>query len=329
MKNASMTLLAFGLLGGALSVLGGQGPSLSPPGSGPSRNNDDAQLTEINELVDSGDLAAARQKLAETIAARGENDQTLYLEARILFREKKHRESLKVLERCIALDHRDPEVYKLVAFNAIRLNRMDIAEQALKSAADLAPGDYLVFFHLGALYYMDSRFPSAQPPLEKSVDLNPNYVPSRLFLALTQEELGQEKAAVDNYLRAIELAERFGIPGEQPYHYLGRLLYRQNKLDESLPYLQKAVKANSRSCEALCLLSRVYSSLGRDSDTVDALKQCLAADANFPEAHYLLSRAYARQGRTDEAAKELSLFQKLKQTEQNRNDPRRNQRAIR
>ena len=53
---------------------------------------------------------------------------------------------------------------------------MDIAEQALKAAAKLAPNDYLVYFHLGALYYTDSLFPQAQPPLKKSLDLNPDFV---------------------------------------------------------------------------------------------------------------------------------------------------------
>jgi tetratricopeptide (TPR) repeat protein len=267
--------------------------------------------------------------LAEEVASRGESYQTLFLEAKILFREQKHRESLKVLERVLALNQHDVEAFKLVASNAILVNRMDIAEQALKTAAQLAPNDYLVFFHLGALYYTDSRFPPAQPMLQESVSLNPDYVPARLFLGLTLEELGQEPAALDCYLRAIEIAERSGFKGEQTYLYPGRLLYRQNKLEESLPYLQKAAKANPQSCETLCLLARIQTTQGRDPDAVMALNQCVQADPGYSEAHYLLSRAYVKQGRTEEASKELALFQELRKLEQNKKDPRKNQRATR
>ena len=58
-----------------------------------------------------------------------------------------------------------------------------------------------------------------------------------------------------------------------------------------------------------------------------ALNQCIQADPKYSEAHYLLSRAYVKQGQTEAAAKELSLFQELRKTEQNRKDPRKNQRA--
>jgi len=163
--------------------------------------------------------------------------------------------------------------------------------------------------------------------LEKSVNLNPEYIPARLFLGLTLEELGQEQSAVDCYLRAIKLIERSGFKGEQPHLYLGRLLYRQSKLDESLPYLQKATKANSQSCEAWCLLARIHSARGRETEAATALDQCTQADPKYSEAHYLLSRVYVKQGRTEDAAKELSQFQELKKLEKNTKDPRKNQRV--
>ncbi|HUU14152.1 MAG TPA: tetratricopeptide repeat protein [Terriglobia bacterium] len=311
----------------ALIALGGEVAFIAARGTTSFSASDDGRLNEINRLIDAGDLTAARQMLADEVASRGDSYQTLFLEAKILFREGKYQESLEALERALSLNQRDAEVYKLVASNAILVNRMDIAEQALKSAAQLAPADSLIYFHLGALYYTDSRFPSALPVLEKSVTLNPDYVPAQLFLALTLEELDQEQSAVNCYRRAIELAERTGFRGEQPYLYLGRLLYRQNKLNESLPNLQRATRANPQSCEGWCLLSRIYSAQGQETDAVAALNQCIQADPKYSEAHYLLSRAYVKQGQTEAAAKELSLFQELRKTEQKKKDPRKNQRA--
>ena len=261
------------------------------------------------------------------MGAGGDSFENLLREAKALFRDKKYQESLKVLERCLAFNKQDPELYKLIASDAILVNRMDIAEKALNTAIELAPADPLTLFNLGALYYTDSRFPQALPVLEKSVKLDPNYIPARLFLGLTLEELGQEQSAIAAYLKAIELAERSGFRGDQPYLYLGRLFYRQNKLNESLPYLQRAVRANPQSCEGLCLLARVQNFQGRENQAVETLDQCLRANSEYPEAHYLLSRSYVKQGRPGDAARELALFQALKKTEQNRKDPRKNQRA--
>jgi tetratricopeptide (TPR) repeat protein len=286
------------------------------------------ELHEIDNLIETNQLQEAQDRLQQEIRAHPESYQTLFREAKLLFREQNYRDSLRVLERCLASNQQDPEAYKLVASNAILIKRMDIAEQALKTAAKLAPNDYLVYFHLGALYYTDSRFLQAQSPLEKSLSLNPDYVPARLFLGLTLEELGHEPLAIEYYHLAIKTAERSGFKGEQPYLYLGRLLYRQNRMDDSLPYLQKAVDANPRSCEGLCLLARALIYKSREAAAVAALNQCRRADPRYPEAHYLLSRLYVKQGKTEEAAKELDLFQDLKRKESDKNDLRNNQHAI-
>ncbi len=326
-QHRTFTLLAAILLAVSLALV----PTIAGPGPGQSSatpGSAEQDLQEVDRLMKANRLEEARDRLDQVIRAHGESYGTLFTQAQLLFREQKYADSLKVIERCLVLNQQDPEAYKLAASNAILMNRMDIAEKALKTAAGLAPDDHLVYFNLGALYYTDSRFNQAEPMLEKSVSLAADYVPARLFLGLTQEELGQEPAAIETYREAIRIAERSGFKGEQPYLYLGRLLYRQNKFDESLPYLQKAVKANPHSCESMCLLARVLMNKSRDSEASAALDQCRNADPRYPEVHYLLSRLFVKQGRNDKAAKELALFQTLKKQEQDKKDPRRNQRAL-
>jgi len=311
----------------AVSAQGQSTVSAFSPQSSDPCSSGEAWVREVEKLIESGKLEKAREKLRQQKIACGDRYATFFIEAKILFREGRYRESLKLLERCLVSSQTDPEVYKLVGLNAILIDRMDIAERALKSAVQLAPDDYLACFHLGALHYTDSRFPSARPLLEKSVSLNPDFIPARLFLGLTLEELDQEQDAIGCYQKAIDMAERLNFKGEQPYFYMARLLYRLNRMNESVPYLRKAIQANPKSCEALCLLSRIFSSQGQDGDSIKYLHQCVQADPNCAEAHYLLSRIYTKQGQVEEAGQELALFRDLKRKEKNRVDPRRNQRA--
>ena len=283
----------------------------------------DPLLKTVEGLIDGNRLVEAREKLKEAAARRGETYQALFLEAKILFKEEKHPESIQVLERCLQLQQRDPEIYKLIAFNAIRMDRMDIAEPTLKTAIQLAPEDYLPHFHLGALYYTGSRFQQAEPELREAVRLSSTFVPAYLFLGLTLEELGQEGAAAQSYRQVVEITESRRLGMELPYLYLGRLLYRQNKFAESQPYLLRAVEINPRSGESWCILAKIFGFQGRDNEALKALRQSVQSDRDYAEPHYLLSRIYIKEGQDAEAQNELRVFRELKRLEKKKDDGRR------
>jgi tetratricopeptide (TPR) repeat protein len=268
-------------------------------------------IRPIEVLITSGDLTQARQRLAQEAAARGETPGGLYLQAKILFEEHLYAESLQVGQRSIAIGPADPEVYKLTALSAIRMDRLDIAETALQTAARLSPADYLVHFHLGALYYTQSLFLAARPELEKATGLNPRYMPALLFLGLTLEEVSDETSTVAEYRKAIDLAETERGGREMPYIYLGRFYYRRNRLDDALPLLEHATKLNPRSAEAWLELGKTLHSIKRDSEAIAALQRAAAAEAGDPAPHYLLSRIWEAQGLEEAAQRELQRFQDL------------------
>jgi len=276
----------------------------------------DAWTKPIETLITSGNLAQARQRLDQETAARRDTCSGLYLEARILFEERRYADALAVVQRALAKVPSDAELYKLAALSAIRMDRMDIAEPALRTAAQLAPRDYLVHFHLGALYYTESLFVLAKAELEKAAELNPGYMPALLFLGLTLEEVGDEKTTVATYRKAIEVAAPERIAREMPYIYLGRFYYRLNRFDEGLALLEKAVAMNSGSAEALLELGKTLHALKRDGESAAVLERSAAADARNPEPHYLLFRLFESEGREQAAQGELKQFQELNRQKQ-------------
>jgi len=277
----------------------------------------------IETLITSGNLAQARQRLEQETAARRDTPPGLYLEARILFEERRYGEALAVVQRALAKVQTDAKLYKLAALSAIRMDRLDIAERALKSAAQLAPGDYLVHFHLGALYYTKSLFVLAKAELEKAAELNRGYMPALLFLGLTLEEVGDEKTTVATYRRAIEVAPGERTAREMPYIYLGRFYYRLNRFEEGLALLEKAVAMNPGSAEALLELGKTLHALKRDDGATATLERSAAADPQNPEPHYLLFRIFESAGREPAAQGELRRFQELNKQKQATDPARR------
>ena len=145
----------------------------SQPGLGAESAANQLSLQAIGQLIDEGKLAVARQQLQEEVRTRGENYQSLFLQARILFGEKRHEESLKQLERSFALHRQDARVYLLAGLNWVILERLDLARPFFEEAARLAPGDGMMHYHLGRYYYSAQRFAQAEQAFRAALKLNP------------------------------------------------------------------------------------------------------------------------------------------------------------
>jgi tetratricopeptide (TPR) repeat protein len=252
-----------------------------------------------------------------------ESYSALIADARILFASEKYEQSLHVLARCIAVRQNDPEAFKLIALNAIRLDKLSTAEDALKRAARLAPDDYFVHFNLGALYYTESHFLDAKPELERAVALKADRPPGLIFLGLTSEELGQDATAVKMYREAIALGESQNAKNELPYLYLGRLFYRLGDFEDAVPLLRESVLMKPALGEGWLFLGKTLKALGHADESIVALERAAAIDARSPEPHYLLSRAYLAEHRDQDAQIEMARFEALRTSERQKDDGRK------
>ena len=68
---------------------------------------------------------------------------------------------------------------------------------------------------------------------------------------------------------------------------------------------------DDRIPDAYVALSSAYVAKGRLHDGVAALQRAIALDPNQPQSHYQLAQIYKKLGRTEDAQRELELFQKL------------------
>lgn len=279
---------------------------------------------QLERLIDAGRLREAEERLQAARKASGETPATLFVAARLLFKQRRFVESIQKLERMIAatndpsLKKLDAQAHKLMGLNLVLLNRLDLAEPFLKDAAAMLPDDHLARFHLGLLYYTTSRFAAAETELRVAIKLHPAFAPAHDKLGLVLEELGQAEAAFAAYRQAIAFSERQKLKDPSPYLNLGKFLLAQNHYAECLQPLERAVEFDGKSAEAAFQLGKVLNKLGRATEAIKALQQAIRNDPAYAEPHYLLSRIYLDQGREEEAVRELRIFQELRQKRANR-----------
>src|SRR5262245_21394280 len=278
----------------------------------PKSSASETPIQNIMRLIDEGKLDSARGQLRSEVQHRGENYETLFLQARILFGENRYEESLKDLQKSFALNRQDPRVFLLAGMNWVILERLDLARPFFEEASHLAPSDAMMHYHLGRYYYSAQRFAQAEQAFRKTLKLDPESVKAYDNLALALEAQRKTEEAEASYRKAIELAEAQKLVTEWPWLNLAKLLVEKNRPEESLALLQPAERMNPRSPEVFYVRGKVLQKLGRETDAEAALQQSIRFDPKFPDSHYLLGRIFLKQGRKQDAQHEMAIFQGLK-----------------
>jgi tetratricopeptide (TPR) repeat protein len=288
--------------------------SQSPPRQPATREARNA-FPEVSRLIDSNRLGEARSNIKELVQLGEENYKTLYYEALILFKESRHPESLKTLERAFTTQKYDPDLYFLAGLNWVALNQLRLARPFFLAATQLAPEDEQLRYHMGRLDYTDQQFAAAEKSFRRALEINPSFVKAHDNLGLALEALGKEEQAIESYQRAIELVDQQKLKYEWPFVNLGRFLFKKNRFNESLNLARRATVVNEGSSEAFYLLAENLNKGGKLPEAKEALKVAIKNNPEYSKPHYLLGQILRRQGLQEEARKELQVFQELDQKE--------------
>ena len=115
--------------------------------------------------------------------------------------------------------------------------------------------------------------------------------------------------AMSAYMRRVDLT-----PNDPGAHVdLGDVYRAQDRLDEALAEYSIASLLDPTNVKALASGAQVHSSAGRDDVAATLLRRAVALDPAHLEARYALSRALLRLGSTEEARRELQVFEQLQQ----------------
>lgn len=160
-----------------------------------------------------------------------------------------------------------------------------------------APQDWKNFYELGVECNCSGRLHEAAQALVRSIELNPNYLPSWTNLGYVFCELGEFEAALDALLHAIKLAPR----SAEAYCNLGVVYMRMGIFPAAERVFAHALVLNPQYVNVICNLAETLIQLGRLSEAAFQYQRALALAPGCPSATADLGALYLHAGVFDEA----------------------------
>lgn len=189
------------------------------------------------------------------------------------------------------------------------LTRDREAEETLKRAAERAPTDAEVPYHLGRIYYQQGRHTEAAEAFQRSIALDPRAYRAWDNLGLTSEALGEIERARQHYLKAISLVHKDHPGYDVVYANFADLLIKLGDFQRAFDLAVEATERNPSEPRNPFLAGKALVHVGRSDISIRWFERAIALNPDYPEPYYLLSRAYRKLGRTDDADRALTSFQ--------------------
>jgi len=165
-------------------------------------------------------------------------------------------------------------------------------------------------------HYVLHQYPEAEKEYEQALALRPDVPGLRL-------ELGEVYAANSQWPKAVEqfLAETTLQPGNAEAAYrLGDARLQEGKPQEALKDLGRADLLRPDVSDTLYSLGKAAALTGDVATAEHALTRVIALEKESPlaaQAHYSLAGLYRKQGKTQDAAREMQEFHRIRDAKPN------------
>lgn len=258
-----------------------------------------------------GDVAVANDLFVRYTALAPKDASGYYYFARFLFNTGAFDRAAEVTEQAVSLDPRYAAALVLKGKLLGMRGETAAAEQTLRQACTLDPSDAVAHFELGSVYDTAKRNREAVEQFEKVVAINPQDPGAWDYLALNLEPLGEIDRAAKAYQQGLAVNQGPGKDSFLDYNY-GRFLAKQNRLEESIKHLDRAVmvapEMRAVRYERAKVNFRLHHYREASADAEKALQLADPAGIIIDlQVYYLLESIYRRLGETGLADKYAAL----------------------
>jgi tetratricopeptide (TPR) repeat protein len=305
-----------------------------------------ARYAEGYAALRAGDYAAAVSRFsassaADPLVARDVAARERVVRAASMIRQGRLATALEELQRVAADMPDQSEAHRLLGLTYWLGDQQGRSIEHLRTAIRLAPDDERSRIALADVLAEGRRFAEAERELMQAVDSGTPSGLSRYRLA----QLYERQSLLARAASSFHESEAFGpiIGRDQFYRGLGSLLVNQSDFDGAVAAYTRRIEVNPNNGEAHRQLGEIYFLQGRDdealaefataawldprdarayaaagqvhvrmlkyADATVALERALSLDPGLREARYALGTSLMRLGRTEDARRELEVFQ--------------------
>jgi tetratricopeptide (TPR) repeat protein len=228
----------------------------------------------------------------------------------LLYEMKVHNQARENLLKVISLNDKIPEAYYYMGKSYEDTNQLAMAVVYYKKADDLR-GDVELLIHIGYLLAQRKEYGESVRYFDMAIDKEPNNHKSYFFKGLAY-------SFRDNFL----LAEKFmkkaiDIDKNDTYYFhLAIVLEKQNKIEETIESLKRAIKYNPNNARACNYLGYLYADRNmRIGESIELIQKALKLEPLNGAYLDSLGWAYYRKGEYAAALKTLLDAEKQLETE--------------
>ena len=190
----------------------------------------------------------------------------------------------------------------------------ETAETLLVTALDRQPDTPRLLALLGAARYLNRKYLAAEQPLSRAVELGQRDLTTYYYLTSTLWENGRLDEAERICLSALN-AKADQLP---LVHLLGSLYLWQGRYPEASVWLEKAAAMSPRSVDLWLDLAGALDGAEKFDEALIAYQRAVNLAPDHYQVRYGLARTLARTGDTEGAQRELAIYRRLLEEDQQR-----------
>jgi tetratricopeptide (TPR) repeat protein len=286
-------------------------PSASPAPPLPNAPPADVKA-QIKELLAQKQFAAAEKMIIQQLTLTPKDPDLLTRLAELRMDQGRDGEAVKLL---VEANHSGGETaYRdmLIGVAESLWNREDLADPEFRAAINLDPFNPVAHFFLARLLYNKKRYDEAIQESKNAIGLAPSFVRAYENLGLCYEETDRLKEAEQAYREAIRLDADHARKTEWPVLDLGKMLFREGRLEESKLYLEQALAINPENPKTLETMGLLKEKLGDESGALDDYRAAIKADPTEETPYYRAAMLCKRLGQAAQSAQYLDKFMQLR-----------------
>jgi tetratricopeptide (TPR) repeat protein len=252
-------------------------------------------------LVQSGEMAVARERIEGILRDVSDNPQALLLRAGLNFNERRFQESIADLRVVLRREEGNQRALLLMALSYAQSGERVLAKDTYRRLLDVNPESPDALMQLAALLADEGDFAGARPLLEQRTRLAPDDVLASGRLVEVLIRTDDLAAAEAEARRLAALPEQQGLGDFQ----LGRAVQASGNWAGAILHYQAAVALRPADPPALEALVNAQSAAGRNADNIPLLEQHIAKYPDQVHAVFLLAATYARDNNIPKAEEYL------------------------